>query len=78
MMGKTAVGHQTLYTNRINLPSVLAVHMVYLVICYVVVPWFLTTNCDHHFENDKLKIVWVFNQSVIRSSKQQHSSSGRQ
>ena len=56
MMSKIAVGHQSRYTKRLNLPSVLAVHMVSLVIWYVAVPGFLTTNCDHHFENDKLKI----------------------
>ena len=55
-MSKTAVGHQTLFTNLLNLPFVLAVHMVSIVISYVVVPSFLTTNCDHPFEKDKLKI----------------------
>ena len=56
MMSNIAIGHQSRYIKRLNLTSVRAVHMVYLIIYYMVVPWFRNAKCDHHFENDGLKI----------------------
>ena len=55
-MSKIAVGHQIRYTKHLNLPSVLAVHVVSLVLCCVVVPWFLSEIYGHNLESNKLKI----------------------
>ena len=49
--------HQIWYTKRLSLRTVLAVHVLSLVLGCVDNPWFLSAKCGHHFEKYTPKIV---------------------